>query len=90
MQDPITVLLGDDHAMVRIGLNAFFETLPDIQVSGEAANQAAQLAADVVLMDLIRPGMDGVETTRNIKKASPRTEATDYAWQEGVFRRNET
>jgi two-component system, NarL family, response regulator LiaR len=94
MADPITVLLVDDHNMVRMGLKAFFSTLPDIQVVGEAANgeeavqQAVQLAPDVVLMDLIMPGMDGVEATRLVKKASPRTQVivvTSYHEDEHIF-----
>jgi two-component system, NarL family, response regulator LiaR len=94
MADPITVLLVDDHSMVRIGLKAFFSTLPDIQVVGEAANGeeavqlAAQLAPDVVLMDLIMPGMDGVEATRQVKKVSPRTQVivvTSYHEDEHIF-----
>ena len=94
MGDPITVLLVDDHNMVRMGLKAFFSTLADIQVVGEAANgdeavqQAVALAPDVVLMDLIMPGMDGVETTRRIKKISPRTQVvvlTSYHEDAHIF-----
>src|SRR5512146_1736477 len=94
MPEPITVLLVDDHNLVRIGLKAFFSTLPDIQVVGEASNgeeavqQAAQLAPDVVLMDLIMPGMDGVEATRKVKKVSPRTQVivvTSYHEDEHIF-----
>lgn len=94
MSDPITVLLVDDHSMVRMGLKAYFSTLPDIQVVGEAASgeEAAklveQLAPDVVLMDLIMPGMDGVEATRQVKKRSPRTQVivlTSYHEDEHIF-----
>ena len=80
MEDAIRVVLVDDHNMVRMGLKAYFSTLPDIQVVGEAATGeeavrlAADLVPDVVLMDLIMPGMDGIETTRQIKKSSPRTQ----------------
>jgi NarL family two-component system response regulator LiaR len=94
MTDPISVLLVDDHSMVRIGLKAYFSTLPDIQVvaeagSGEEAVQlATQYAPDVVLMDLLMPGMDGVEATRQVKKVSPRTQVivlTSYHEDEHIF-----
>jgi len=94
MPDPITVLLVDDHNVVRLGLKAFFNTLTDIQVVGEAATGAEavalaqQLAPDVVLMDLIMPGMDGVEATRQLKRISPRTQVivvTSYHEDEHIF-----
>lgn len=62
----IRVLIADDHPVVRQGLRAFLELQPDIAVAGEAADgeQAARLAAqlepDVVLLDLVMPGTDGV------------------------------
>jgi two-component system, NarL family, response regulator LiaR len=94
MTEPITVLLVDDHSMVRLGLKAYFSTLADIQVIGEASSgqEAVQFvvqhAPDVVLMDLIMPGMDGVEATRQVKKASPRTQIivlTSYHEDEHIF-----
>ncbi len=94
MPDPITVVLVDDHDIVRFGLKAFFGSLPDIRVIGEAASGsravelAAELAPDVVLMDLIMPGMDGVEATRRVKKVSPRTQVivvTSYHEDEHIF-----
>lgn len=94
MTDPITVLLVDDHNLVRMGLKAYFGTLADIQVVGEAGTGEAavqlvkQLAPDIVLMDLIMPGMDGVEATRLVKKASPRTQiivVTSYHDDEHIF-----
>jgi NarL family two-component system response regulator LiaR len=75
----ITVMLVDDHSLVREGLKIFLETEPDLQVIGEAANgdEAATLAGrlkpDVILMDLLMPGVDGVEGTRRCLEESPRS-----------------
>lgn len=80
MNEPITVLLADDHAMVRRGVRAYLETHADMHIVGEAASGAeavklcAELVPDVVLLDLVMPGLDGVEATRQIKQASPRTQ----------------
>jgi two-component system, NarL family, response regulator LiaR len=94
MQDAIRVVLVDDHNMVRIGLKAYFSTLSDILVVGEAGTGeeavrlAADLSPDVILMDLIMPGMDGVEATRQVKKVSPHTQMivlTSYHEDEHIF-----
>ena len=94
MSETITALLADDHAIVRQGVRALLETQPDIQVVGEASSgaEAVELcvehAPDVVLMDLLMPGMTGVEATRQIKLVSPRTQVlvlTSYHEDEHVL-----
>lgn len=95
MNEPITILIVDDHQMVRQGVRAFLETQPDLQVIAEAqsGDEAVQLIVhhipDVVLMDLVMPGgMDGVEATRQAKNASPRTQIvvlTSYHEDEHIF-----
>ncbi|THF82748.1 response regulator [Cohnella fermenti] len=76
-QQPIRVLLVDDHEMVRIGLAAVLGTEDGIEVVGEAGNgmEGLRLAKayepDVVLMDLVMDGMDGIETTRRLLEEQP-------------------
>ncbi len=71
------IAIVDDHAMVRSGLAAFLSVADDLELVGEAENgqQALRLCAeerpDVVLMDLVMPGMDGVEATRAIRERFP-------------------
>ena len=73
----ITVLLADDHTVVREGLRALLEATPDIKVVGEAdtGRKAVQLAQtlqpDVVVMDVVMPQLNGVEATRQILRDSP-------------------
>jgi NarL family two-component system response regulator LiaR len=80
MTEPITVLLVDDHRVVREGIRVFLATQADMQVVGEAETgeagvaQAARHVPDVALVDLVMQGMSGVETTRQIKQVSPRTQ----------------
>jgi two-component system, NarL family, response regulator LiaR len=77
--ETITVMLIDDHRVVRQGLRDFLELQGDIEVIGEASSgeegvqMARDLLPDVVLMDLVMPGIDGVETTRRVRNASPST-----------------
>ena len=71
---PVRVLLVDDHAVVRSGLSAFLLAFDDLELVGEAASGeeavrlCSQLQPDVVLMDLVMPGMDGVAATRAIRE----------------------
>lgn len=75
----ITVLLADDHRVLREGIRSLLEKAPDIEVVGEAGDggeavvKAQQLAPDVVLMDITMPGVNGLEATRQIKASRPGT-----------------
>ncbi|HEX7063735.1 MAG TPA: response regulator transcription factor [Bacillales bacterium] len=68
----VRVLLVDDHEMVRMGLSAYLESQADIEIIGEASDGeegvrlAKETVPDVILMDLVMEGMDGVEATRQI------------------------
>ena len=78
--EAIRVVIVDDHGVVRQGVRAFLSTQRDIDVVAEAVDGATAVAActehapDVALVDLKLPDIDGVETTRQIKHASPRTQ----------------
>lgn len=94
MYEVISVLLVDDHSVVRQGVRAFLVTQPDLTVVGEAASGeeavrlAEQTVPDVILMDLIMPNMDGVEATRRVKQVSPRSQVvvlTSYHEDEHIF-----
>jgi DNA-binding NarL/FixJ family response regulator len=80
---PITLFLVDDHDVVRRGLRAYAEVLPGLEVVGEASDgeqaiarigalAAAGAEPAVVLMDLVLPGLDGVETTAELLRRHPR------------------
>ncbi len=78
--DVISLLIVDDHKIVRDGIRAYLDTLEEIEVIAEAESGsdavklAEELAPDVVLMDLIMPGgMDGVDATWRVRQVSPRS-----------------
>lgn len=79
MNEPITVLLVDDHALVRKGFRRMIEDDPDIQVVGEAGSglEAVELVdalkPRVIVMDMAMPQMDGVQATREVLKRAPKT-----------------
>lgn len=94
MNESITILIVDDHTVVLQGVRTLLDMHPDLYVVGEAesAEEALplveELVPDVVLLDLLLPGMNGVEATRQIKRISPRSQIvvlTSYAEDEYLF-----
>lgn len=75
----IRVLIADDHAVVRQGLRTFLELQDDIEVVADVADGEAALSAvpehepDVVLMDLVMPGVGGIEAIRRLRELRPET-----------------
>ncbi len=73
----IRILLADDHEMVRIGVSAYLQTQPDMEVVDEAANgneaveKALALRPDIILMDMVMPEMNGAEATAEIIRQWP-------------------
>ncbi len=94
MKDPIRVFIVDDHPIVRRGIKDLLETEPGIEVLGEATNGQEAISGiataqpDLILMDLVMPEMDGIETTRQIKARWPEVRVlvlTSFASDEKVF-----
>jgi two-component system, NarL family, response regulator LiaR len=92
--DRITVLIADDHPIVRQGLRAFLDLQDEVTVIGEAATgieavtKVEELLPDVVLLDLVMPDVDGIEAARRIRDVSPATKVivlTSYADDEKIF-----
>jgi len=90
----IRLLLVDDHELVRTGLRTFLELQPDMVVVGEAGSGedaltlAFDVAADIVLLDLMLPGMTGVETARRLHDEHPELKVvvlTSFAGQDSVL-----
>lgn len=95
MAEPITLLIADDHPVVREGLAAMFNRRPDLRTVAEVANgadavrQALELRPDVILMDLNMPEMSGVEAITQIRAAWPGARVivmTTFDGDEDIFR----
>lgn len=94
MTQTISILVVDDHEVVRQGIRAYLSAQPGLEViaeagsGAEAVRLAGELAPDVALMDLLMPEMDGVEATRQVRKVSPRTQVvvlTSFHEDEHIF-----
>jgi NarL family two-component system response regulator LiaR len=90
----IRVFVADDHAIVRKGIRAVLEIVPDIEMVGDAENGRQAVAAvkelqpDVILMDLVMPEMDGIEAIGHIKSHHPEARIlvlTTFAGEDKIF-----
>lgn len=92
--EKISILLAEDHKVVRQGIRQFLEREDDLEVVGEASNGeeavrlAKQLEPDVIIMDIAMPNLNGIEATKQIKQLKLRTAIlilTAYDYEEYVF-----
>lgn len=83
--NPITILLAEDHRVIRDGLRDLLHAETDIQVVGEAENGrqavalASKLCPDVILMDISMPLLNGIDATRQIMQSSPSTKVLVFS-----------
>jgi two-component system response regulator NreC len=86
----IRILIADDHGVLRAGLHALLNAEPDLEVVGEAADGhealrlASELRPDIVLLDLVMPGLGGIEVARQLKKSLPDTRTLIFTVHEDV------
>jgi NarL family two-component system response regulator LiaR len=94
MSGPITVLIADDHAVVRLGLRALIETEPGMRLVGEATDGievlrlARQHHPDVILTDLVMPGLDGLQAIEQLMRERPSSHVlvlTSFTEDEKLF-----
>lgn len=94
MTKKISVFIADDHSIIRKGVAAMLEVVPDIQVIGEAGNgreaveRVRELKPDVVLMDLVMPEIDGIEAIKQITQSQPGVRIlvlTTFAGEDKIF-----
>src|SRR5687767_5521577 len=92
--EPIRILIADDHPIVREGLRALINSMPDLKLIGEATNgedaieQARTLRPDIILLDLMMPRKDGLTAISEIRRENPEARIlvlTSFSEEEKVF-----